>query len=292
MRHTPSMKIGLCTFPTEYSIRPDHLAVAAEERDFESLWFAEHSHIPVSRATPWPGGPELPKMYYDVMDPFVAMTAAATVTSTLRVATGIALVIQRDPIQLAKQVASLDVISGGRVDLGVGGGWNLEEMRNHGVDPMQRWRILREKIEAMKAIWSSPEAEYHGEFVDFDPIFAWPKPTQSPHPPIHVGGAAPGGIRRAVSYGDGWIPILSRGQTDFTGVVAQCRRAAEEAGRDPGLQISAYGMATDLDTLDRLRSAGVDRAILTIPASSPADAFTALDKAAAVAERLGEASSN
>ncbi|GAC1599572.1 MAG: LLM class F420-dependent oxidoreductase [Acidimicrobiales bacterium] len=287
MRHTRTMKIGLCTFPTEYSIRPDRLAVAAEERGFESLWFAEHSHIPVSRATPWPGGPELPQMYYDVMDPFVAMTAAATVTSTIRVATGIALVIQRDPIQLAKQVASLDVVSAGRVDLGVGGGWNLEEMRNHGVDPDRRWRILREKIEAMKAIWSSPEAEYHGEFVDFDPIFAWPKPTQSPHPPIHVGGAAPGGIRRAVSYGDGWIPILSRGQTDFKGAVAECRQAADEAGRDPGLQISAYSMAADLDTLGRLRDAGVDRAILTIPASSPASALTVLDEAAAVVARLG-----
>lgn len=280
------MKIGLCTFPTEYSIRPDRLAVAAEERGFESLWFAEHSHIPVSRATPWPGGPELPKMYYDVMDPFVAMTAAATATSTIRVATGIALVIQRDPIQLAKQVASLDVLSGGRVDLGIGGGWNLEEMRNHGVDPSRRWRLLREKVEAMKAIWSSAEAEYHGEFVDFDPIFAWPKPTQSPHPPIHVGGAAPGGIRRAVSYGDGWIPILGRGQVEFTGLVEECRRAAEEAGRDPDLQISAYAMATEIDTLRRLREAGVDRAILAIPSSSPDDALVALDAAARVVARL------
>jgi probable F420-dependent oxidoreductase len=282
MSHNPMMKFGLCTFPTEYSIRPDRLAVAAEERGFESLWFAEHSHIPVSRTTPWPGGPELPKMYYDVMDPFVAMTAAATVTSRIRVATGIALVVQRDPIQLAKQVASLDVLSGGRVDLGIGGGWNLEEMRNHGVDPSRRWRLLREKVEAMKAIWSSPEAEYHGEFVDFDPIFAWPKPTQSPHPPIHVGGAAPGGIRRAVAYGDGWIPILSRGQSDFTGLVEECRNAAVAAGRDPGLEISAYAMPADVDTLDALKAAGVDRAILAIPSSSPDDALAALDDAARV----------
>jgi probable F420-dependent oxidoreductase len=280
------MKIGLCNFPTEYSIRPDRLAVAAEERGFESLWFAEHSHIPVSRASPWPGGSELPQMYYDVMDPFVAMTAAATVTSSIRVATGIALVVQRDPIQLAKQVASLDVLSGGRVDLGVGGGWNLEEMQNHGVDPSRRWRLLREKVEAMKAIWNSPEAEYHGEFVDFDPIFAWPKPSQSPHPPIHVGGAAPGGIRRAVSYGDGWIPILGRGQSDFTGLVEECRRAAAEAGRDPSLQVSAYGMAIDVDTLSKLMTAGVDRAILMIPSSSPDDALTALDEATRVVDQL------
>ena len=146
--------------------------------------------------------------------------------------------------------------------------------------------MLREKVEAMKAIWNSPEAEYHGEFVDFDPIFAWPKPSQSPHPPIHVGGAAPGGIRRAVSYGDGWIPILGRGQSDFTGLVEECRRASAEGGRDPSLQVSAYGMAIDVDTLSKLMAAGVDRAILMIPSSSPDDALTALDEATRVVGQL------
>lgn len=280
------MKIGLATFATDYSIRPDKLAIAAEERGFESLWFAEHSHIPVSRETPWPGGADLPKIYYDVMDPFVAMTAAATATTTLRVGTGIALVIQRDPIQLAKQVASLDVLSGGRVDLGVGGGWNLEEMRNHGVDPDRRWLLLREKVEAMKAIWMNPEAEYHGELVDFDPIFAWPKPVQVPHPPIHVGGAAPGGIRRALRYGDAWIPILGRGHTDFTRLVSEFRNAAEQAGRDPRMQISAFGMSANVETLGRLQDAGMDRALIMVPSSSPEDAMAALDKAAAVVSQM------
>ncbi|MGI9601133.1 MAG: LLM class F420-dependent oxidoreductase, partial [Acidimicrobiales bacterium] len=191
------MLYGTAIFPTDYSMHPADLGRALEERGFESLWVAEHSHIPVERTTPWPGGAELPKMYYDVADPFVALSMAAAVTSTLKLATGICLVVQRDPIQTAKQVASLDLYSGGRFLFGVGGGWNAEEMANHGTEFDGRWKLLRERIEAMKAIWTESAAEYHGEHVDFDPINQWPKPAQKPHPPIHVGGAAPGGARRA-----------------------------------------------------------------------------------------------
>ena len=186
------MHKAVSIFPTDASITPADLARACEERGFESLWVAEHSHIPVSRKTPFPGGGDLPKMYYDVMDPFVCLASAATVTKRLKVATGVCLLVQRDPIQTAKQVASLDRISNGRFLFGIGGGWNAEEMANHGTGFDRRFRLLRERVEAMKAIWTQEKAEYHGELVDFDPVFAWPKPVQKPHPPIHVGGAFPG----------------------------------------------------------------------------------------------------
>ena len=204
------MHLGLTIFPTDYSIPLPELALEAEQRGFESLWVAEHSHIPTSRKSPWPGGGELPKMYYDTLDPFVALAAAAAVTAKIKLATGICLVVQRDPIHTAKQVASLDRISNGRFLFGVGGGWNEEEMNNHGTAFEGRFALLRERIEAMVAIWTHDEAEYHGKYVDFDPIFMWPKPVQKPHPPIHVGGAFPGGARRAARYGNGWIPIAGR----------------------------------------------------------------------------------
>jgi probable F420-dependent oxidoreductase len=191
------LKTGLTMFPTDYAIHPGELAAAAEERGFESLWFAEHSHIPASRESPWPGGAELPQMYYDVADPFVALSMAAQATTTLKIATGICLVIQRDPIQTAKSVASLDALSGGRFLFGVGGGWNREEMANHGTAFEGRWKLLRERIEAMKAIWTQDPASYEGEHVSFEAIVANPKPAQKPHPPIHVGGAYPGGMRAA-----------------------------------------------------------------------------------------------
>ena len=184
------MKLGVSIFPTDYSVSPTDLAVAAEERGFDSLWFPEHSHIPVSRLTPWPGGGDLPQQYYDCMDPFVALAAAAAVTKTIMLGTGICLVIQRDPIQTAKEVATLDTVSGGRVLFGVGGGWNLDEISNHGTEFKSRFRLMRERIAAMKAIWTQEQAEYHGKFVDFDPIFAAPKPVQD-CPQIRVLPTAP-----------------------------------------------------------------------------------------------------
>jgi len=265
------MHIGLAIFPTDYSIHPCDLGRAIEERGFESLWVAEHSHIPCSRKTPWPGGAELPKMYYDVADPFVALSMAAAVTTKLKVATGICLVIQRDPIQTAKQVASLDRLSNGRFLFGVGGGWNVEEMANHGTRFEGRWKLLRERIEAMKQIWTEKEAEYHGELVDFDPIYAWPKPAQKPHPPIHVGGAYPGGMRRALRYGNGWIPIGSR-DDDVLGRLPALREEAEKVGRSlDGFEVTVYGAAPDAAQLGALRDAGVDRAVLFLP---PADGDT------------------
>jgi len=187
------MHFGACFFPTAYAISPLELGPALEERGFESVWLAEHSHIPASRTSPWPGGPDLPQMYYDTLDPFVTLGAMAATTTTLRLGTGITLVVERDPIHTAKEVASLDVLSGGRVLFGVGAGWNLEEMADHGTDPDRRFGLMRERVEAMKAIWTSEVAEYHGNQVSFDPMYQNPKPVQSPHPPVHVGGVAPGG---------------------------------------------------------------------------------------------------
>src|SRR5574339_693584 len=204
------MHFGLTIFPTDYAIHPAELGRAAEERGFESLWVAEHSHIPCSRKTPWPGGAELPKMYYDVVDPFVALSMAAAATTKLKVGTGICLVIQRDPIQTAKQVASLDQISGGRFLFGIGAGWNAEEMADHGTVFTSRFKLMRERVEAMKAIWTQSKPEYHGEFVSFPPMMTWPKPVQKPHPPVIVGGAYPYGARRAIAYGDGWVPHARR----------------------------------------------------------------------------------
>jgi probable F420-dependent oxidoreductase len=271
------METGLAIFPTDYSIHPVDLGRAAEERGFESLWVAEHSHIPCSRKTPWPGGAELPKMYYDVADPFVALSMAAAATTKLKVGTGICLVVQRDPIQTAKQVASLDMLSGGRFLFGVGGGWNVEEMANHGTRFEGRWRLLRERIEAMKQIWTEKEAEYHGEWVDFDPIYAWPKPAQKPHPPIHVGGAYPGGMRRALRYGNGWIPIGGRDE-DVVSRLPALREEAEKQGRSlEGFEVTVYGAPPVAADLAAMREAGIQRAILFLPPAARDDVLKVLD---------------
>lgn len=281
------MELGVNIFPCEYTIPPTELAVALEERGFDSLWVAEHSHIPVHRTSPWPGGPVLPQMYYDAMDPFVVLGAAAAVTTRLKVATGICLVIQRDPIQTAKSVASLDVISGGRCLFGIGAGWSLEEMANHGTDPERRFGLMRERIEAMKAIWRGDEAEYHGAQVDFDPIIANPKPVQAPHPPIHVGGVLPGGLHRAVRYGNGWIPISGRGESDPAAMVAARDRACEEAGRDPvEVEISIYNSPVDRDRLAAMAEAGIERVVFALPPDGADVVLPILDAAVEAAEGL------
>src|SRR5437899_11504713 len=204
------MDFGAAIFFTDYSMGPAELGRSLEARGFESLWAPEHSHIPLSRKTPFPGGGELPKPYYDAMDPFISLSIAAGVTKTLKVATGVCLVIQRDTIQLAKTVASLDQVSGGRFLFGIGGGWNQDEMEDHGTIYATRFKKMREQIEAMKAIWTENKPEYHGELVDFPPMMTWPKPVQKPHPPVIVGGAFPHAARRAVRYGNGWVPIAGR----------------------------------------------------------------------------------
>ncbi len=276
------MHHGVMMFVTDYSMGPGELAVAAEERGFESLWFPEHSHIPASRRSPWPGGPELPKMYYDVMDPFVALGAAAAVTDTIKLATGICLVIQRDPIQTAKEVATLDRISGGRFLFGVGAGWNAEEMEDHGTDFGTRFELMRERVLAMKAIWTEDEAEYHGRYVDFDPMMAWPKPAQKPHPPVLVGGGFPHGARRAIDFGEGWMPIGGR-DLDIAELVPRFRQMAAEADREPDdLPVTAYGAKADADVVSRLGDAGVDRVVYGLPSAKADEVLPILDRHAAL----------
>ena len=278
------MLFGAATFFTEYSMTPQDLGRALEERGFESLWAAEHSHIPASRKSPFPGGGELPKPYYHGMDPFVALSAAAAVTSRIKLATGVCLVQQRDAIQTAKLVASIDQVSRGRFLFGVGGGWNQDEMENHGTVYTTRFKRVRESIEAMKEIWREEKAEYHGEFVNFDPMFAWPKPVQTPHPPIHVGGAFPHGARRAIRYGDGWVPVRLLG--DETNTLPQFRQMLQEAGRDPAnFEITMFGAASDADTLKRLQDMGVCRAVAMLP-DEPDKAIRAVDRWAGIMKQV------
>jgi probable F420-dependent oxidoreductase len=279
------MKIGAAMFFTDYSMTPGELARALEERGFESVWAPEHSHIPLSRRSPFPAGGEIPKQYYDVMDPFVSLTAAAAATTRLKVGTGVCLVVQRDPIQTAKLVASLDQVSGGRFLFGVGNGWNAEEMANHGTAFATRHRLARERIEAMKVIWTQSKPEYHGEFVDFGPMMTWPKPVQKPHPPVIVGGAFPYGARRALRYGDGWMPHRRRpAYEDVAALIPQFRRMEAEAGRS--VPITIWGVSENLDLLRRDRDLGVERAIVQL-ASARADAILPeLDRWAALIPRL------
>src|SRR6186997_958151 len=227
-----TMKIGAVMFFTSDSMQPAPLARLLEERGFESLWVPEHTHIPSSRKTPYPAGGPLIRPYYDIMDPFLVLNTAATVTTKLKVGTGIALLTQRDPIVTAKVVSSIDQLSGGRFLFGVGNGWNQDEMENHGTDFGTRHKLVRERIEAMKEIWTKSKAEYHGEMVKFDPMMTWPKPVQKPHPPIIVGGGFPQGARRAAAYGNGWMPIGGRGG-DVLALIPPFHEMLKEKGRKP-----------------------------------------------------------
>src|SRR5262245_50607446 len=235
------MKLGVSMFATDYAIRPDELARACEQRGFESVWFPEHTHIPASRRSPWPGGAELPQEYWHTHDLFVSLAAAAAVTQTIKIGSGICLVIERDPIILAKAVASVDQLSGGRLLFGIGGGWNAEEMENHGTPFPRRWKVLRERIEAMKVIWAQEAAEYHGEFVNFAPIWSYPKPLQKPHPPIILGTLSTTGLHRVVQYCDGWIPTGVRLQ-DLAAAIKDLHTRATQAGRTPSdVPVSIFG---------------------------------------------------
>ncbi len=284
------MQFGAAMFFTAYSMPPSELALALEQRGFESLWVPEHSHVPLPRTTPFPGGGDLPRPYYDLLDPFVALTAAAAATQRLRLGTGVCLVTQRDPIQTAKLVASLDQVSAGRFLFGIGNGWNAEEMADHGTAFATRHKLARERIEAMKAIWTETQAEYHGEFVDFGPLLAWPKPVQRPHPPIIVGGAFPYGARRAIRYGNGWVPRASRqAYADVGEFLPQFRRMATEAGRDPAtLPITIFRVEADLDRLLHYRAIGVARAVISLPAATADEVLPLLDRWAALIRRLAD----
>ena len=280
------MKIGVSMFPTDYSITPGELAQAAEARGFDSRWFPEHTHIPTSRKSPWPGGPNLPDVYKQTLDPFMALTAAAVVTKRIKLATGICLVVERDPIHLAKNVATLDYLSGGRFVFGIGGGWNAEEMANHGTTFKTRFSLMRERIEAMKAIWANDVAEYHGEFVNFDPLWAWPKPVQKPHPPIILGGEFPHGAKRAIAYGDGWMPIGGRG-LDALDILPRFRQMAAEAGRNPDdVPMSVFAAPQNGDRLKRYRDAGVDRAVFLLQTGPRDEVLKQLDASAAFVRQM------
>jgi probable F420-dependent oxidoreductase len=271
------MKYGLVIFPTDDSMRPDDLARAAEERGFESLFFPEHTHIPSSRKTPYPGGGPLPREYTRSHDPFVALAMAGAVTKKLRLGTGICLVVERDPIVLAKEVATLDYLTGGRAILGIGAGWNVEEMANHGTDFKTRWRLLRERVEAMKAIWQNEEAEYHGELVSFDPIWSFPKPVQKPHPPVLLGGHGTKALERVVRYCDGWMPISLRAG-DLQKEIGELRTLAEKAGRDPrSISISVFWAQPDRETIDAYQAMGVERVILALPPAPAEKVLPILD---------------
>jgi probable F420-dependent oxidoreductase len=275
-------RFGVTIFPTDYAIQPVELARAVEERGFDSLFFPEHTHIPTSRRTPFPGGTELPRMYWHTHDPFVALAACAAVTSRIRLGTGICLVIERDPILLAKEAASLDLISGGRLVLGVGAGWNREEMENHGANYPNRWKIVREKVLAMKAIWQHDEAEFHGDFVDFDPIWSYPKPVQEGGPPIWIGANSKWVFDRIADYADGWMPIGGLG----SGNMARLEEALAAKGRRvQDLDLALFGAPNDYDTLQGRIDQGFDELVFSLPDAGPDKVLPILDKLAALAEK-------
>jgi probable F420-dependent oxidoreductase len=283
------MQFGAAMFFTDYSMGAADLAQALEARGFESVWAPEHSHIPTSRRSPYQAGGELPKQYYDVMDPFVSLAAAAAVTKTIKLGTGVCLVIQRDTIQTAKSVASLDQVSGGRFLFGIGGGWNAEEMEDHGTEFKSRFKKMREQIEAMKEIWTKDAAEYHGDLVGFGPMAAWPKPVQKPHPPVIVGGAFPHSARRALRYGDGWIPNASRQQyADVTDYLPQFKEMAAQMGRDPAqVPVTIWGATEDYDRLRRYGDQGIVRVIVSLPPEKADKTLPALDRWAELIRRIG-----
>ena len=272
------MHIGVFMFAADYGIRMDELARALEERGFESLFLTEHTHIPTSRRTAYPGGGDLPKEYWHTHDSFVALSFAAAATSKLRLGTGICLVPQRDPFATAKSVASLDMLSGGRFIFGIGGGWNVEEMENHGTPYETRFKLLRERVLAMKALWTEDEAAFHGELVDFDPVWAYPKPVQKPHPPIILGGESDYTLRRVVEFCDGWLP---RGglAPDPADNMARLRAAADEAGRDMStLSVTMFQAPPEAEALESYAEAGVTRALIGLPSADRDTVLSRLDE--------------
>lgn len=275
------MDIGLLIFPTDTTIDPVELGREAEARGFESLWFPEHSHIPASRDTPWggrAGAPPLPEFYWRTHDQFVALAAVAGATERIRLGTGICLVAQRDPIWLAKEVASLDRISGGRFVFGIGYGWNREELAHHGVAYSERRDRLRESVLAMKQLWTEDEAEFHGQHVDFAPSWAWPKPVQRPHPPVILGGSAgPRTAAHIAEFCDGWMPIGGRYPLDDG--LAEIRTACDAQGRDPGsIHLGVFGAKPDREALDGLAERGVQRAVLGLPQGDRDEVLATLDR--------------
>jgi len=278
------MRIGVFYFPADYGINLAELARALEDRGFDSLFVPEHTHIPVSRRTPFPGGGELPKRYSHTHDPFVGLAFAAAATKKLLVGTGICLVPQHDPIVTAKAIASLDQLSGGRFVFGIGAGWNADEMENHGVRYETRFKVMREHVLAMKALWTEEEASFHGEFVNFDPVWSWPEPRQRPHPPIILGGESDHTLRRVIDYCDGWFP-RPRGGFDVVQGVERLRRMAIEKGRNPStLTTIVFGAPNDAKVLEGYEKAGIQSALLAVPDESRDEILRYLDKIAPLAK--------
>jgi len=280
------MRVGTFYFPTDYGVDVSELAHELEVRGFDSLFVCEHTHIPVSRRTPFPGGGELPKRYSHTHDPFVALAFAAAATRTIHLGTAIALVPQRDPIVTAKSVATLDQLSGGRFVFGIGGGWNVEEMENHGTRYQARFKILRERVLAMQALWTHDEAEFHGEFVNFDPVWLYPKPKQKPYPPILLGGETDHTLRRVVEFGSGWLP-RARGGFEPDQAVARLRQVASEGGRDPAaFAITVFNAPAEEATLASYRKAGIHRVLLEVPDRGRDEVLRVLDRNAPLARGL------
>jgi probable F420-dependent oxidoreductase len=263
------MEFGVAIFPTHDAIQPGAVARLAEARGQESLFFPEHTHMPVNH-TPHYRMPDLPRRYSHTLDLFVAATAAVTATTSLRVGSGICLVIQRDPITTAKEVASVDFLSGGRFEFGVGAGWNRVEMANHGTDPRQRMAVLRERVEAMKAIWTQPEASYSGEHVSFERIWSWPKPAQRPHPPVLVGGEGPTVLDRVLAFGDAWLPNYAP-----SGILDRAAELRARADRPISLQV--MGLPADAKQIEAYAQAGFDRAVHWLPSAGRGPVERALD---------------
>ncbi|MGI5350715.1 LLM class F420-dependent oxidoreductase [Streptomyces sp. CA-250714] len=274
------MKFGVSTFITDQGIAPAPLGRAVEERGLDSLLIAEHTHVPASRRTPYPGGGDLPDIYYRTLDPFVALSAAAAVTERLLLGTGVALVAQRDPITTAKAVASLDMVSGGRAVFGVGVGWNREEMENHGTDPRTRGRLVDERLRAMRELWTAEKAEFHGEFVDFDPVYSWPKPVQRPHPPLYVGGGE-GAFHRVAALGDGWLANSVPPQD----LGPQIDRMRSIAGRD--VPVTVYAASKKPEIVEQYTQLDVERLLFYLPTMPESETLSYLDRLADVAGRFG-----
>jgi probable F420-dependent oxidoreductase len=289
------MKFGISMFTTDRSAGPAEVAREVEARGFDSFWVSEHSHIPLASPPPFPGFD--PRTYAAMLDPFVALTAAATATSRIRLGTAVCLIPQHDPINCAKTVATIDRLSNGRLLLGIGAGWNEEEMRNHGTDPATRFGLMRERVEAMKALWTQDEATYQGRHVQFDPVWQWPKPVQRPHPPILVGGSGPGVLKRVVAYADGWLPVLSpevpaamrgriTGLSELAELMPQLSRLADEAGK-PRPTVTVTGLPAEKAMVDTCERLGVERMILRLQPAELGAVCAELDRHAAAVAAAG-----
>ena len=276
------MHIGVSTFPTDYAIHPTDLGAALEERGFDSLWVVEHTHIPASRKTPYPLGTALPSIYWESYEPFTYLAQVAAVTKQLKIGTGICLVPEHHPITLAKRIASLDSLSGGRFLFGVGAGWNREELENHGVQFGDRWSVLREHILAMKAMWTQKDAEFHGKWVNFDPVWVEPKPAHKPHPPVFIGASSHWAIKRVAEYGEGWYPIV---MPDFAERVQQLARECAAVGRSiADIDITVLTAPADKNALAQLAALGVNRVVISLPTLNEADTRRWIDDNAKVVD--------